>query len=101
MSEFDIADIDDVIHSRLRLGIMAYLSTAQSADFTLLRNKLAATDGNISVQIRKLEEAGYVEVTKGFQGRKPLTTVTLTDGGRAAYLGYLEAIKKLISEASL
>ena len=82
MSEFDIADIDEIIHGRLRLGIMAYLSTAQTAEFNELKARLQASDGNLSIHLRKLEEAGYVAIDKAFVGRKPLTRVSLTDKGR-------------------
>jgi len=101
MDSFNIDSLDDVIHGRLRLGIMAFLSTAGSADFTLLKTRLQATDGNLSVQLRKLEEAGYVAIDKAFVGKKPLTTVTLTDAGRTAYIGYLDAMKKLIADTGL
>ncbi len=97
--DFNIEAIDDVIHGRLRLGVMAFLSTAGSADFPLLKNRLQATDGNLSVQLRKLEEAGYVLIEKAFVGKKPQTTVTLTDAGRAAYIGYLDAMRKLIADS--
>lgn len=97
--DFNIEAIDDVIHGRLRLGVMAFLSTAGSADFPLLKNRLQATDGNLSVQLRKLEEAGYVLIEKAFVGKKPQTTVTLTDTGRAAYIGYLDAMRKLIADS--
>ena len=96
MEGFDIDDIDEVIHGRVRLGIMAYLSSAQSADFTTLKHRLQVTDGNLSVHLRKLEEAGYVGVEKAFVGRKPQTTVKLTEAGRAAFVTYLEAIAKLV-----
>jgi DNA-binding HxlR family transcriptional regulator len=96
--DFSIDAIDDVIHGRLRLGIMAYLSTAGSADFTLLKTKLQATDGNLSVQLRKLEEAGYIGIDKSFVGKKPLTTVSLSPTGRTAYIAYLDAMRKLISD---
>ncbi|ESQ84826.1 transcriptional regulator [Asticcacaulis sp. AC466] len=96
--DFSIDAIDDVIHGRLRLGIMAYLSTAGSADFTLLKTKLQATDGNLSVQLRKLEEAGYIGIDKSFVGKKPLTTISLTPAGRTAYIAYLDAMRKLISD---
>ena len=94
--EFDIAAIDDMIHSRLRLGIMAYLTGSGSADFNTLKAKLQASDGNLSVQLRKLEEAGYVKIAKSFAGRKPLTQVSLTDAGREAFVAYLDAIEKLL-----
>jgi DNA-binding HxlR family transcriptional regulator len=96
MTGFDIQNIDEVIHGRLRLGIMAFLSTAETADFNELKARLAASDGNLSVQLRKLEEAGYVAIAKSFVARKPLTRVMLTDKGRDAFVAYLDAIEKLI-----
>jgi DNA-binding MarR family transcriptional regulator len=93
---FDIHAVDEVIHGRLRLGIMAYLVGAGSADFGTLKAKLDATDGNLSVHLRKLEEAGYVTVTKSFRARKPLTEVALTEPGRKAFAEYLHALRKLM-----
>ena len=58
-ADFDIEEIDEVIHGRIRLGIMAYLASMGDADFNALRTRLQATDGNLSVHLRKLEEAGY------------------------------------------
>lgn len=101
MDGFNIDSLDDVIHGRLRLGIMAFLSTAGAADFTLLKTRLQASDGNLSVQLRKLEEAGYVTIEKAFVAKKPQTTVTLTEAGRTAYIGYLDAMKKLIADMGL
>ena len=82
--DFDIGRIDEVIHGRIRLGIMAFLSGADTADFATLKARLQTTDGNLSVHLRKLEEAGFVAVTKSFRGRKPLTEASLTEDGRAA-----------------
>jgi len=96
MDDFDIERLDDVIHGRLRLGVMAYLSTAESADFNTLKAKLGATDGNLSVHLKKLEEAGYVRIDKRFVGKKPLTEVALTDTGRAAFIRYLDAMRALV-----
>jgi DNA-binding HxlR family transcriptional regulator len=93
---FDITAIDDVIHGRLRLGVMAFLTGSGTADFNTLKAKLQASDGNLSVQLRKLEDAGYVAITKSFSGRKPLTQVSLTDKGRTAFVAYLDAIEKLL-----
>jgi len=93
---FDIEGIDEVIHGRIRLGIMAYLSGAGSADFNTLKARLQATDGNLSAHLRKLEDAGFVAVAKTFADRKPLTTLTLTDAGRTAFTAYLDAIGKLV-----
>lgn len=96
MDDFDIDRIDEVIHGRLRLGVMAFLSTAGTAEFGELKKRLGASDGNLSVHLRKLEEAGYVAIDKSFAGRKPLTRVTLTEPGRAAFIGYLDAMTKLV-----
>lgn len=99
MSGFDIEQIDDVIHGRLRLGIVAYLASTQSADFTELKGKLQTTDGNLSVHLRKLEEAQYIAIEKSFVNRKPLTRVSLTPTGRKAFVRYLDALGKLVSGA--
>lgn len=96
MEGFDIDHIDDVIHGRVRLGVMAYLSGAGSADFNTLKTRLQATDGNLSAHLRKLEDAGFIRVDKTFVNRKPLTTLVLTDTGRTAFAAYLDAIGKLV-----
>lgn len=94
--DFDIGRLDEVIHGRVRLGVMAYLSGAEAADFNELKARLGVTDGNLSVHLRKLEEAGFVEVTKSFQGRRPLTRARLTETGRDAFVAYLDAMAGLI-----
>lgn len=96
MAGFDIGKLDDVIHGRMRLGIMAYLADAEAADFTELKDLLDATQGNLSIHLRKLEEAGYIAIDKSFVGRKPLTRARITEAGRAAFAAYLEAIAKLV-----
>ena len=96
---FDIEDIEEVIHGRVRLGIMAFLAGAELAEFAALKSRLGATDGNLSVHLRKLEDAGYVDILKSFQGRKPLTQARITPRGRAAFLRYLDAMSRLVSEA--
>jgi len=98
MDDFDIAQIDEVIHGRIRLGIMAYLAAAGVADFNTLKARLQASDGNLSVHMSKLEQSGYVAVEKSFVGKKPLTRVRLTDAGRKAFLAYLDAIGRLVAE---
>jgi DNA-binding MarR family transcriptional regulator len=98
MARFDIGKIDDVIHGRLRLGVMAYLANAEVADFNELKSVLEVTQGNLSVQLRKLEEAGYVTIEKGFLGRKPRTQVRITSEGRKAFATYLEALGRLIGQ---
>ena len=96
MDRFDIGKIDDVIHGRLRLGVMAYLANAEVADFNELKNVLEVTQGNLSVQLRKLEDAGYITIEKGFLGRKPRTQARITPIGRKAFASYLEALGRLI-----
>ncbi|RYY44202.1 MAG: transcriptional regulator [Sphingomonadales bacterium] len=96
MTAFDIGQIDDVIHGRMRLGIMAYLADAEAADFNELKALLQATQGNLSVHLRKLEEAGFIAIEKSFLNRKPLTRARITPKGRAAFAAYLEALGKLI-----
>ncbi len=95
---FDIGGIDEVIHGRIRLGIMAYLANADVADFNELKAALDATQGNLSVHLRKLEDAGYVAIEKSFLARKPLTRVRLTSAGRKAFAAYLEAMGRLLRE---
>ena len=96
---FDISGLDDVIHGRVRLGIVAYLASAEVADFTELKTLLEVTQGNLSIHLRKLEEAGYVAIDKSFVGRKPLTRVRLTDAGRAAFSNYLKSMSQLVEQA--
>ena len=98
MSAFDVGSIDDVIHGRLRLGVMAHLVNAGVADFNELKTVLGATQGNLSVHLRKLEEAGYIEFSKSFVDRVPRTEYRLTRLGRQrleAYLDHLEALIKV------
>lgn len=96
MADFDIGKIDDVIHGRLRLGIMAYLADAEVADFNELKAVLQATQGNLSIHLRKLEDAGYIKIEKSFLARKPLTRARMTPAGRKAFAAYLVAIAKLV-----
>jgi DNA-binding HxlR family transcriptional regulator len=93
---FDITRIDDVIHGRVRLGIMAVLSGVDSADFNTLKARLQTTDGNLSVHLRKLEDAGFVAVNKRFEGRKPLTEASMTPEGRKAFVAYLDTMQGLV-----
>lgn len=92
----DLGRIDDIIHGRVRLGIMVYLADAESADFTELKSVLEVTQGNLSVHLKKLEEAGYVMIDKSFRDNKPLTRASITKEGRKAFAAYLEALGGLI-----
>lgn len=97
MSRFDHTELDDVIHGRLRLGIMAYLSTVSPAPFNELKAKVNATDGNLSTHLAKLEEAGYVRLEKKFVDKKPRTNIHLTAKGRKAWIDYLARLQALLS----
>lgn len=93
-----IADIDPLIHAPTRLKIMAYLSIVESADFTFLMNQTGLTRGNLSVNLRKLEEAGYVSIKKEFVERIPRTLVRLTPGGRQAIQVYRENMQVVLND---
>lgn len=99
MSDFDIEKISDIIHGRLRLGVMAYLANADSASFTELKTALNVTSGNLSVQMRKLEDADYIKIDKKIVARKTLTTIRLTPVGREAFAAYLEALSGVLGGA--
>ena len=100
MGLHDLGRIDEIIHGRIRLGIMVYLADAEVADFTELKTALEATQGNLSIHLKKLEEAGYVSIDKSFVDKKPLTRVRITDAGRAAFEAYVEAIGALIGKSA-
>lgn len=95
-AEFDYRSIDEVIHGRVRLAIMAYLSGAGTAEFGELKRRAGVNDGNLSVHLRKLEEAGYIEIEKSFVGRKPRTLCRLSGSGREAWIVYIDRIQKLL-----
>jgi DNA-binding MarR family transcriptional regulator len=99
LAAFDVTKLDEAIHGRLRLGIMAYLADAEAADFNELKAVLEATQGNLSIHLRKLEDAGYVEIVKSFQGRKPLTRAHITPAGRKAFATYLDVLSGLVGKA--
>lgn len=85
--------LDPLLHSELRLAVMSILADIQSADFTFLKKQTGATAGNLSVQIDKLASAGYITIEKGFKGKMPCTTCTITPPGMEAFQGYVEALK--------
>ena len=96
---FDHSQIDDVIHGRLRLGVMAYLTSISPAIFGELRDKVGATDGNLSTHLKKLEEAGYVRQEKRFVGKKPQTRIFLTEEGRKAWVDWIDRMRGLMDAA--
>jgi DNA-binding HxlR family transcriptional regulator len=93
--------LDRLIHERLRLGIVSALAVNDTLSFNELKQLMHTTDGNLSVHARKLEEAGYVQCTKKFEGRVPRTEFRLTDEGRRAlerYLNHMEAIIQAVRD---
>lgn len=93
---FDISQVDEVIHGRIRLAVMAYLSAVSPASFPELTEKTGTTNGNLSTHLTKLEGANYVELEKGYKGKRPQTLVHMTDTGRKAWLRYLDAMRDII-----
>jgi DNA-binding MarR family transcriptional regulator len=92
-----LKDLDPLLHSQLRLGIMSILMSVESAEFTYLKEKTNSTAGNLSVQLNKLSEAGYISIEKSFRGKKPLTTCKITRTGLKAFEDYVNALKFYIN----
>jgi len=90
-------DLDPLLLSQLRLGVMSILMGVESADFTFLKEKMSATAGNLSVQIDKLEKAQYISVEKSFRGKRPLTTCKITKKGIVAFETYVNHLKSYIN----
>ena len=90
--------LDRVIHERGRMAIMSLLAANPELSFTELRDTLTMTDGNLSMHIRTLQEAGYVAVTKSFHERKPLTTCSLTATGRTAFTNYIDMLDQIVRQ---
>ena len=100
MTDFDHAAIDEILASRVRLAIIAFLAGAKTADFVAVRDATKTTDGNASIHLRKLEDAGYVEMQKRFVARKPQTLYSLTERGRKALLDYVAHLEALLPPAA-
>lgn len=88
--------IDEVIHQKVRLGVMSALIASGECDFRFLRDTLNVTDGNLSIHIAKLDEAGYIVTRKEFVGKKPHTSYTVTAKGSAAFQAYLAALEQIV-----
>jgi DNA-binding MarR family transcriptional regulator len=91
--------LDRVIHEKGRLPIVSLLAAAPELAFTEIRDTLNMTDGNLSMHLRTLQEAGYVALTKSFQNRKPLTTCALTPAGKAAFANYINLLEEIVRQA--
>lgn len=90
--------LDDTVHQRVRLGILAVLAEADQADFGFLKETLDVSDGNLSQHLRVLEDAGYVRIEKGYENRRPRTWVNATRKGRKALNDHLAALQQLIDQ---
>ena len=93
----EIPELNPVVHGRLRLALLSLLAGVETAEFTWLRSKTNATDGNLGAQLLKLEEAGYVRAEKRFLLRKPQTLYRITPAGRAALKEYVRALQDLLA----
>ncbi|MCX6241840.1 MAG: transcriptional regulator [Bacteroidetes bacterium] len=89
-------DLDPLLHSQLRLAVMSLLISTEEADFVFIREKTASTAGNLSVQIEKLHEAGYISVKKSFKGKMPRTTCRISPAGISAFEKYVEALSEYL-----
>lgn len=89
-------ELDPVLHSQLRLAVMSLLIAVKEAEFTYLKEKTESTAGNLSVQLQKLKEAGYIEMEKTFRDNYPLTTCKITTAGKKAFNKYVEALQEYI-----
>lgn len=91
-------NLDRLIHERMRLGIVSALAANESLTFGDLKNLMNTTDGNLSVHARKLEDGGYIECTKTFEGRLPKTAYKITDAGRRALESYVSHMETIIQQ---
>jgi len=89
-------ELDPILHSQLRLAVMSLLISVKEAEFTFIREKTNSTAGNLSVQVQKLKEAGYIDVTKQFKDNYPLTTCKITSMGIDAFESYVNALQEYL-----
>lgn len=92
-----LKELNPLLHSQLRLAVMSILLSAEEAEFVYLKEKTQATAGNLSIQLDKLCEAGYIAIEKGFSGKKPRTVCRMTPKGREAMAEYVDALKGYLS----
>jgi len=88
--------LDPLLHSELRLAVMSLLISADEAEFPYIKEQTGATAGNLSVQVDKLSEAGYIEVEKTFKGKRPCTICRITPKGHQAFESYVKALKSYL-----
>lgn len=90
--------LDKVIHEKVRLAIVSLLAASPELSFTELRDNLNLTDGNLCIQLRTLQQAGYIAVTKTFENKRPRSTCALTSKGRAAFAGYISILEEIVKQ---
>jgi DNA-binding transcriptional ArsR family regulator len=90
-------ELDPILHSQLRLAVISLLVGTEMAEFTFIREQTGATAGNLSIQITKLKEAGYIEVTKKFRNNYPLTLCSITPLGKEKFTEYVNTLKDYLS----
>ena len=90
--------LDRVIHEKQRLAIMSLLAATSELAFTDMRDTLGMTDGNLTAHIQKLQEAGYVSITKSYQANRPLTTYALTTSGKHAFAAYIDLLEQIVQQ---
>lgn len=89
-------DLDPLLHSQLRLAVMSLLAGTEMAEFTYIREETGSTAGNLSIQITKLKEAGYIDVTKRFRNNYPQTMCSITNLGKQKFIEYIESLKEYL-----
>lgn len=99
MNEFDHRALDEVIHSRIRLGVMSILASVEDAEFTHLRDAVRTTDGNLSTHLSRLVDAGYVDLERSFVEARPMTRYRLTANGRRAFRAYVDRLERMLGGA--
>ena len=98
MKDFDYHQLDEIIHSRIRLTIMSVLISVDEAEFNFIKEKVKTTDGNLSVHLKKLETVEYISSKKEFIERKPVSTYKLTKKGSKAFEAYINRLESLIKK---
>ena len=98
MSQERIINLDPVIHTPIRLAVLSVLVSVQRADFAYLKESVKATDGNLSTHLSKLENAGYIRISKTFEGKKPRTLCSITRKGRTRFIQYIDNMQKIVEQ---
>ena len=98
MKDFDYHQLDEIIHSRIRLAIMSVLISVDEAEFNFIKEKVKTTDGNLSVHLKKLETVEYISSKKEFVDRKPVSSYKLSKKGKKAFEAYISRLESLIKK---